>query len=137
MSGYLAQLHNDAMLAAVTAAAAGFAVGDAVKPDGTALPYAVVYPLGSPTFDGSLAVSDLDDDAWPTTQVTFVGVSRQQVDGLRDRVRALLGTYVVVEGRRVGPIRLHDERPIERDDDVTPPLLYAVDRYRPFSTSAA
>ena len=81
--------------------------------------------------------ADLDADAWPTVQVTFVGDSREQVDSLRDDVRAaVLGTFLDVDGRRVGPVRLHDERPVERDDDVTPPLLYAIDRYRTYSTPA-
>lgn len=140
MNTYLAGVHNNAMLAAIRAAGhpAAPRTGDSVRPDDRALPYAVMYPLGSSVFDGSHAAQDLDSDAWPVTQVTFVGESREQVDDLRDAVRAaVLGTYLTVAGRRVGPVRLHDERGVDKDDDTTPPLLFAVDRYRAYSTPAA
>lgn len=136
MTAYLASPHSNAMLALLTSA--WDRMGDATKPDDTTLPYAVMYPLGSSVFDGSHADGDLDSDAWPVTQVTYVGESRDQVDQVRDVVRAaVLGNYLTVAGRRVGPIRLDDERPIDRDDDVNPPLLYAIDRFKAYSTPAA
>jgi hypothetical protein len=148
MSAYLSREHNAAILAAVQAICTSLSpiryVGDGdvpaeVKTEGvvTTYPYAVIYPLGASTFDGSMASDDLDSDAFPTTQVTFVGVSREQSDWLRDQVRAgLVGTHVVVQDRKVGPVRLHAELPSSKDTTVTPYVFWCVDHYRAFSTPA-
>jgi hypothetical protein len=133
--------HNAAVLTALLAA--WQLVGDATAPDGLTYnsqqqlikPYCVVYPLGTSTFDGSLDNSDAQADAWPTSQVTSVGSTREQADFMRDTARAaLLGTYLTVAGRRVGPVRLVDEQPARPDYDVTPYLFYAVDRFRIYTT---
>ncbi|MCW2498271.1 hypothetical protein, partial [Jatrophihabitans sp.] len=96
-------------------------------------PYAIAYPLDSATFDGS--IGDPQGDAWPVTQITSVGETREQASTLRDRLRdGLTGQHLTVDGRTVGPVRLDQAEPIRRDDDVRPPVFYAVDRYRTFNT---
>lgn len=146
MSAYLTRDHNTAVLAAVQTICASLNpvryagdgdVPDEVRTNGvvTTCPYCVVYALGSSTFDGSM--SDLDSDAFPTSQVTFVGVSREQADWLRDRVRsAILGTYLTIQDRLVGPVRLHTELASSKDTTVTPFVFWAADQYRAFSTPA-
>lgn len=141
MTTYAPHPHNTAVLALVRAAWA--LVGDAQAPAGLTYDakgllisaYAVVYPIGSATFDGSLDGSDGQGDAWPITQVTYVGRTREQADALRSKVREqLLGQAVTVNGRRVGPVELDVELAVTRDDDVRPPVFYAIDRYRCYST---
>jgi hypothetical protein len=143
VSLYLGNPHNQAVLDLLRTAWP--LVGDCETPAGLTydsnhaliVAYLIVYPLGSPTFDGSLAPGDEQSIAWPSTQVTAVGRDRNQAGWLRDKARAvLLGSYLTAAGRRVGPMRLRDEQPVERDDDVTPHLFYAVDRYRAVSTTA-
>lgn len=98
-------------------------------------PYAVVYPLDASEFDGSLAAADVQGDAWPLTQVTYVGASRSHADQVRDRIRTgLAGVYLTVAGRKVGPVRLEQQLPTRRDDTVTPALFYAVDIFRTYTT---
>jgi hypothetical protein len=138
---YLGSPHTAAVLALIKTAWA--LVGDGVAPDGLTRdadgrliqPYVVLYPLGTPRFDGSLGPGDEQSDAWPAVQLTSVGSSREQAEWMRDKTRtALLGQYLTVIGRRVGPLRLLDEQAVTRQDDVTPHLYFAVDRFRAFST---
>jgi hypothetical protein len=138
---YPGSTHNAAFFAAVKAAWP--LTGDAQAPDGVGYddmgrleqPYAVVYPQGTGQVDGSLDATDLDSDAWPSTQVTYVGRTRDQADSLRTLVRGrVLGTFLTVSGRQVGPVRLELERPIQADHKAPPVLFYAIDLYRAFNT---
>lgn len=140
MSTYDPRTHTNAIIAAIKAL--GVTVGDGggdqdgpLQKDLTA-PYAVVYTLPA-TLDGSMAVDDLDGDAWPTVQVTFVGQGREQAQWLQAKVRdGLLGSVLVVDGRTCGPIRLHAERTPGRDTTVTPYIWWAIDQYRYLSSPA-
>ncbi|MGZ4638676.1 MAG: hypothetical protein ACXV2J_06420 [Actinomycetes bacterium] len=135
-TGYAGRTHTAALLAAVEAAWPRVSLVQ-VSGDRT-LPYAVVYPLGSGLFDGSLTAGDEQADVWPLWQVTSVGAGAEQAEDLRDRIRAaLLGQYLLVDGRKVGPIRLEDEQPVQLDTDVTPHVQYAVDRFRVYSTPSS
>jgi len=90
--------------------------------------YAVVWP-GSTTPDGGTAAAP-DADADQVVQVTYVGRVAEQADEMRDRGRgALLGTTLTVTGRHCWPVRLADSQAVQRDDDTTPPVWYAADRY--------
>ncbi len=146
---YSSRDHDNAVLAAVRLICAGLPepmfAGDGdvpaeVKGDKgnvAQYPYCVVYPLGSSTFDGPLSRDQLDADAWPTTQVTFNGATREQAAWLQDQVRPrIVGTFLQVAGRSVGPVRLHMELPASRDTTVTPYVYWAVDQYRAFSSPA-
>lgn len=139
---YLAGAHTSAFLAAVRDLWS--LVGDGHEPDeglkfsagGLLLsPYCVVHGGDTSAFDGSLDPTDLDSDAWPIVQVTYIGGSRAHADTLRDLVRAgLLGQYLDIAGRKAGPVRLELERRVQRDEKVQPALYYAIDQYRTYTT---
>ncbi len=113
-------LTNQVLLAA---AVPGFDVGDSVAKDTFALPYSVVYPLFISDIDGPMA--DVDADGWYQYQVTCVGVTRMQAQGLADAVLvALTGYTYAVSGYSVQAPQLVDKLPIDRDDSLTPALFY-------------
>lgn len=111
-------------------------VGDAQKPDGATAPYLVVYPGGDPALDGSLA--DPHADADHTVQITGVGLDRAGAEDVRDLARALLldRSTLSIEDRTVISTELLTGQPVRRDDDVSPPLFYAVDVIRITTTPA-
>lgn len=137
-----------AVKAALEAELGAGLVGYGVKPSGggwqtTGTPtsdtvfkgYAVVYPgLTGPT-DGPVSATSWDAvQGW---QVTYVGKSAEQADNMRDRGReALLGRVLAVTGRATEPVDLSDSTNVTRDDDVSPALYFAVDRYRARTTPA-
>lgn len=90
--------------------------------------YAVVWPGQALPAGGTAAQPDADADH--TVQVTYIGRVPEQADELRDRGRAaLLTADLTVPGRHAWPVRLADSQPVRRDDDPTPALWYAIDRY--------
>lgn len=96
--------------------------------------YAVVWP-GMSTLNGG-TVAAPNADAAQTFQVSYVGKTAEQADALRDRGRAALlaAAAISVSGRTVGLVELADSMPVRRDDDVTPPLYLAVDRFTAYTT---
>lgn len=96
-----------------------------------ARPYVVVY--GPPDGDGgrlvdSLAGTSHRADGVVTT--TVVADNAESVRIIAKRVRALLLDVVpAVTGRVCFPIRHDSGQNIARDDDVQPPVLFAVDRW--------
>lgn len=140
MNTYDAGAHNTAMHSLIKSF--WTLTGDAQKPadveyddQGLVDAYAVAYPIGAQEFDGSMAAEDVQGDCWPLTQVTYVGRTRDHADQLRTHVRnQLLGQAPTVAGRLVGPLRLDSELPVRRDEDAQPPVFYAIDRYRCYST---
>lgn len=137
--------HNSAFLALVEEVCAaltasgrpeGVPVGNC-SGEGLTAPYAVFYPLGATGFDGSLSPDDLDSDVSPSTQITFIGETPEQVQWLQGKVRAgVVGKQLVVAGRELGVIRLRDEQPARRDDNVNPFVYWSADQYGCFSTPA-
>lgn len=117
--------HTQAVIGVLEAA--GLTVGDHDAPDPAVPPYSVVYLLDDLLVDGTAAAPD--DDAQLHTQITSVGAGARQAEWEADRVRtALHGATLTVAGRSVQPVRLREGRGVARDDDVTPPLFYAVTR---------
>lgn len=111
----------------------GRPIGDGEIPDGWQAgkppvifyPYGVLY-VGTTLMQGSLV--DPKEDGLHRLQVTSVGKDRAGTEWLRDRVRPiLLDTTVQIDGYAVVWTELVTSQPILRDDDVTPPLFYAVD----------
>jgi hypothetical protein len=96
-----------------------------------ARPYVVVY--GPPDGDGdrivdSLSGSSSRSDGVVTT--TVVGDTAESVRIVAKRVRAaLLDVSPTVTGRSSFPIRVSSSQDVRRDDDVQPPVMYAVDRW--------
>lgn len=121
--------------AVVTAAATvGEAIGDSEAPvDAEELldggePYAVVYSTGFRNIDGP--AEDRNADVWFEYQITTVGISRLQVEDVRDQIRAavLAGTYTLT-GRSVAGEIAVEPFPVDRDDDIQPPRFYAIDLF--------
>ena len=124
-----------------TLEAAGLTVGDASgKNPATgelyARPYVVVYgDLGA--LDGPMG--DRFADLSQTVTLHGVGDGPEQAQWVGDKARvALLSDAVTVAGRAtlyVAPIT-GATQPVQRDDDVQPPLFYAVDQYTVATTPA-
>jgi len=92
----------------------------------------VLYPEPGMPVRASLA----DDrvDYITTVQITCVGTTAEQALNYADRSSAAMSPPLVVEGRTAWRPEHLDGQPVQRDDDVTPPVFYAVARYRLRST---
>jgi hypothetical protein len=125
------RLVANAVLAA--ARSTGRTIGDAQAPAASARPFGVVYPLYVAERDGTLA--DSTADGWWQYQVTAVGDTREQAQGLADELEvAILQSTLTVNGYLVGPILRAERMPVERDDDVQPPLFYQTITFSIFVT---
>lgn len=134
---------TDAVITVLSTAA--LLVGDGIRPPGGGfpgddasqefVPYCVVYPGVTARIDGPESDPDADTDT--EYQVTSVGVTRAQAAFVADKARhALLEHSPIVAGRDVLLVEWSMGRPAERDDDVTPPLFYAIDIYTLTTTPA-
>lgn len=128
------QPHVDAVLAAL--AGAGLTVGDGGAP--ATVPssrrYAVVYPDPGQVLTESLADSRTDLALW--FQVTCVGPTAEQARWVANKVRSVLFSPLSVSGRALWRAEELGGPPVQRDDDVTPPLFYQPVQYRLRSTTA-
>jgi len=139
--------HSNAVKAALVAAftATPVVVCDAVVPkDGVGwpgtpgqsifVPYVVLYPLGS-RFDGPLGANAYDDADF-TYQITCVGESREQAEGITDVVNTtFIGQTLTVSGRTVTHIVADNAAAhVRRDDSVQPPVFMSTPRYAIYST---
>lgn len=122
--------HVDAVLSALAAAQLTSYLGGA--PQGVPPPYAVLYPSPGTPVRASLADDRVN---WQSVlQVTCVAETAEQTLNYADRVRAALDVPLVVTGRTGWRPEALDGQPVTRDDDVTPPVYYAVARWRLRST---
>lgn len=101
-------------------------------PDGTALPYAVLYA------DNGLAsrirLTPISDRRDLEFQITSVGLDAAGARFVADRVRtAVLDKRPAVAGRRSWPVTQVAAEPLRVDRDATPFRMYVVDVYA-FST---
>jgi hypothetical protein len=122
--------HVDAVTAAHAAASLTVFLGG--SPPSTAPPYCVLYPEPGMPVRASLA----DDrvDYMTTVQITSVGETAEQALNYADRSAAAMSPALQVAGRTAWRPEHLDGQPVQRDDDVTPPVFYAVARYRLRST---
>jgi hypothetical protein len=90
--------------------------------------YVVLYPDSGLPEDTGL---DLDaDQVEMLLQATYVGTTVEQALWVAERVRArLVNATPTVAGRVCWPLSIQVSQPLRRDDDVTPPLYFAVDVY--------
>lgn len=130
---------TDALLIALRTT--GKQIGDAIKPPSpnppptSFYPYAILY-VGTPALDGNLL--NPNEDGIHRAQVTSVAKDRRGAEWMRDRAReVLLDTDLDIEGHVIVWSELESSPPITRDDDVSPPLFYAVDIFRLYVTPAA
>lgn len=122
--------HVDAVTTALTGA--GLTVSLGVAPPGVEPPYCALYPDPGTSVPGSLA--DPVSDYTGLMQVTCVGETAEQALSLSDRVRAALSVPLTVAGRAGWRPQELGGAPVQRADDVTPPLYYAVAQFRIRST---
>ncbi|MCG6499462.1 hypothetical protein [Kitasatospora sp. A2-31] len=121
--------HLEAVRGALAAAQLTVYLGGA--PAGPApLPktFAVLYPG-----PGSASPSSLADDRTTLDlllQVTCVATTPEGALGTADRVRAALAAPVAVAGRATWRAEELGGPPLQRDDDVTPPLFYLPVQFR-------
>lgn len=122
--------HIDAVLAALAGASLTACLG--VAPAGQAPPYIAVYPDPGRSVPGSLA--DPLSNYQGMVQLTCVGQTAEQALSYSDRARAALSVPLAVDGRSGWRPEELGGPPVQRDDDVTPPLYYAAVQYRLRST---
>lgn len=126
--------HVDAVTTALEAAGLTVYLGGA--PPGTvpttAVPYIVLYPDPGISVRASLADDRVDFTG--VVQLTCVGLTAEQVLNVSDRARAALTPALAVAGRTAWKPEHLEGQPVRRDDDVTPPVFYAISRFRLRST---
>lgn len=118
--------HVDAVLAVL--AGANLVVSLGVAPPGQVPPYVAVYPGPGQSLPGSLAdpLSYFED----TVQLTCVGTTAEQALSVSDRARTAMSVRLIVTGRSGWRPEELGGPPVQRDDDVTPPMYYAAVQYR-------
>lgn len=132
MTAPATRLLTDALLTALRAAHPR--VGDAIAPDDTTYPYAVLYPAGIGSTSGP--VSDANADSTPLYQITCVGKVREEAEWLSDLLRPVALGALTVTGWKVADPRVETSQPVRRDDSTAPPVFYAADQIRYFLTPA-
>lgn len=122
--------HTDAIEAVLIGAGLTVSLGQA--PVGVEPPYVVIYP--DPGQAGPVSLADPLGAFEAVVQLTCVGLTAEQALSLSDRARAALSVPLAVTGR-AGQLPEHlGGPPVQRDDDVTPPLFYAPAQFRIRST---
>lgn len=127
--------HMDAVQAALTGAGLTVYLGGTPTGTGWVQPdkFAVLYPDPGMAVPESLA--DDRTDFVALFQVTCVGASVERALWVADRVRQALNSPLTVAGRTAGRPEDIGGPPVQRDDDVTPPLWFVPVQYRLQSTS--
>lgn len=125
--------HTDAVMSALTGA--GLAVGDGGAP--ASVPangiYVALYFDPGQSLPESLA--DQRTDFALSFQVTAVGPTAEKCRWATQRTRAALHAPLAVAGRTAWRTEELGGPPIQRDDDVSPPLYYLPVQFRLQSTS--
>lgn len=127
--------HTDAVVTAL--AGAGLAVGDGGAPLAASIPstgiYVAVYFDPGQSLSESLA--DARTDYALSFQVTCVGPTAEKCRWAAQRTRMALHAPLTVAGRASWRPEELGGPPIQRDDDVSPPLYYLPVQYRLQSTA--
>ncbi|MFB7500025.1 hypothetical protein ACFC09_36000 [Streptomyces sp. NPDC056161] len=126
----------DAVQAVLEAAGLAVYVGGAPTTAGWSPPdkYAVLYPDPGTAVRESLA--DDRDGLAALMQVTCVGATVERALWVAGRVRTALAVPLVVDGRACWRPEDLGGPPVQRDDDVTPPVWFVPVQYQLRSTPA-
>lgn len=122
--------HVDAVLAVHASAGLDAHLGGA--PAGLSPPYCVLYP--EPGMPERASLADDRVNFQTVVQITCVGATAEQALNYADRSAAAMSPPLAVAGRTAWRPEHLDGQPVQRDDDVVPPVFYAVARYRLRST---
>ncbi len=130
------------LIVAVIATQTGRPVGDGAAPSEIVipddLPYANIQSIGEADREASFAELMTEGDLVSEIQATSVGESRKQAQWMTDRIREsfIAANLSGWTGRVIQLVELDAGNEVERDDDVQPPLFYAVDSFLVYSTPA-
>lgn len=114
---------TDAVLTRLKTNSGSFKIGDGKAPKNNDRPYAVLYALDESEREGDMR--NVDVTGWLEFQVTTVGDTREQAEGLADLLRTLLlASNLTPTGFVMFPWRKVVTNLPERDDSVQPPLFY-------------
>lgn len=116
--------HTDAVIAALVAA--DLTVGLGVRPDG-ASKYVVLSTFGD--VEPSSVSEPYGAFVW-TGQVLCVGQGPEQAEWVADRVRTALLAPLTITGRAWMGVDHEPGPPLQRDEDVNPPLFWLSETYR-------
>ncbi|MFD9603319.1 hypothetical protein [Streptomyces sp. NPDC059970] len=122
--------HVDAVQAALTGAGLTVYLGGTPTNAGWTPPdkFAVLYP--EPGQAGRASLADDRTDFAVMFQVTCVGGSAERALWVADRARQALTGPLTVAGRASWRPEDQGGPPVQRDDDVTPPLWFVPVQYR-------
>ncbi|BBC29997.1 hypothetical protein SGFS_012910 [Streptomyces graminofaciens] len=129
--------HRDAVKAALEAGGLTVGLGGApptAPPNGTTTEYVALYVAPGRSVPESLADARLDFDT--VFQVTCVGKTEERCLWVADKARRALHGTLTVDGRRAWRPEELGGPPVQRDDDVSPPLYFVPVQYRLMSTPA-
>lgn len=121
--------HRDAVVAALTAG--GLVVGLGIKP-ATGIPTSGVYVVlyMDPGQSVRESIADVRSDFDGMFQITCVAPTEERCLWAADRARAALYAGVSVSGRQAWRPEELGGPPVQRDDDVSPPLYFLPVQYR-------
>lgn len=125
--------HRDAVVAALETVGLVVGKGQAPDPAPSSGMYAVVYTTPGQSVPESLA--DRRTDFQAIVQVTVVGPDEERCLWLADKARAALWEPLTVAGRKAYRAEELGGIPVQRDDDVTPPVYYTPIQFMIRSTS--
>jgi hypothetical protein len=124
-------------LKSVVATGTGRQIGDGTAPATPLLPYAVLYPIPSPSHDGDLSSPDRDR-TW-SYQFTSVGQTRDQTQWMADKIQdSIEGDTFAPAGITIMSLETATRGSVDRDDDTSKVtgtgdtasmLFYSVDTY--------
>lgn len=121
-----ARVHVDALAQLV--AAAGLVVFVTRADEGASYPYVVLHPTS-----GQLEATSLEDPYGELVvdfQLTAVGETPEQALWAADKAAAALaGARPTVAGRTSWAVTPEEAFPVQRDEDLTEPVFFAVNRY--------
>jgi hypothetical protein len=122
--------HVDAVEAALIGGGLTVYVGGTPTSAGWVAPdkFAVIYP--DPGMAGRASLADDRTDFTAMFQVTCVGGSVERALWVADKVREALSGPLTVAGRAAWRPEDQGGPPVQRDDDVTPPLWFVPVQYR-------
>ena len=121
--------HMDAVNAALEAMGLTVYIGGAPTASGWSPPdkFAVLYP--DPGMASRASLAGERTDFTNLVQITCVGATVEQALWVADKTRQAMDGPLIVAGRKAWQPEDQGGPPVQRDDDVTPPLYFVPVQY--------